>query len=120
MAACKVSFYLILLTGDKDSFINVKFEMNALDIAADNSIRLLVNVKPLRITYNAVSDVTTVSSVCICVCLSVCLLVYPLVLYLHAYVCCVYHQYAQINNKVASLQWQILHHVRYSVRKLCS
>ena len=32
--------------------------MNPLDIAAEQSIRLIANVKPLRITYNAVSNVT--------------------------------------------------------------
>ena len=71
----------------------MKFEMNALDIAADNSIRLLVNVKPLRITYNAVSNLTTVSSVCIYVCLSVCLLVCPFV-YTYMHLCVMYHQCA--------------------------
>ena len=60
----------------------MKFEMNAVDIEADNSIRLIAHVKPLRITYNAVSNVTTVC-VCVCVCacvyacICVCLLFLP-------------------------------------------
>ena len=41
--------------------------MNAMDIEADDSIRLIANVKPLRITYNAVSNVTTVSFLYMCV-----------------------------------------------------
>ena len=35
--------------------VNVKFEMNPVDISADNSVRLIAAVKPLRVTYNAVS-----------------------------------------------------------------
>ena len=38
--------------------------MNPLDIAAEQSIRLIANVKPLRITYNAVSNVTILSPMC--------------------------------------------------------
>ena len=49
----------------------MKFEMNALDIEADDSIRLIATVKPLRITYNAVSNVTIVSFLYICVCVHV-------------------------------------------------
>ena len=41
--------------------------MNAMDIEADDSIRLIADVKPLRITYNAVSNVTTVSFLYMCV-----------------------------------------------------
>ena len=52
------------LTGhSKDTFVDVKFEMNPLDIAAEESIRLMANVKPLRITYNAVSNVTVLVTV---------------------------------------------------------
>ena len=64
-----------MLTDTKDSFVDVKFEMNALDIAADNGIRLIANVKPLRITYNAVSNVTTMSSLYVCVCVCSCVYV---------------------------------------------
>ena len=38
------------------NLVDVKFEMNPLDISADNSIRLIAAVKPLRVTYNAVSE----------------------------------------------------------------
>jgi len=39
------------------ALVSVKFEMNPLDISADNSIRLIAAVKPLRVTYNAVSEI---------------------------------------------------------------
>ena len=42
------------------TLVSVKFEMNPLDISADNSIRVIAAVKPLRVTYNAVSVITDI------------------------------------------------------------